>query len=149
MMNTNFAQILVSKLKSSSTNLRFGVLSLVFTFVFLGMGSNSHAQGLSTSNKSINTSVLDGKTFKVEDATILEKLMEAERNLMEPGGDEVYEALATHFIKGISHNIKTTTLTTRDSVLKALVDVNNYSKNFQSPGIALQLATEDVMKLFN
>ena len=146
-MNTKIAQTFVGNGKTSK--IKLGLMSLLFTFVFMGMGVTSQAQSLSTKGSSLNTTLLDGKTFKVEKAQILDDLMMAKRDLAQSNADEIYIALATNFIDGITHKVKNTTLSMRDAVYTSYVDVVNFSKNFKSPDAQLQAAAEDVLKLFN
>lgn len=131
MMNTNFAQIMVSNLKVSSTKFKVGFLSLIFTFVFLGMGTTSHAQTLKTSNTKIDVSVLDNYSFKVDRGDVISTLMAFKETIPSQQQDERYHNLATRyagtFYKALANN---PTLEIRKAAEFATHDLYGFAERF-------------------
>jgi hypothetical protein len=149
MMHTNFAQILVSKLKMISTNVKVGFLSLIFTFVFLGMGNTSHAQSLATSDTKIDASVLDSYSFKQGRAYVTSKLDEVRQN--QSNTNEAYVAFKNHFITAIKTNLTSSNVEVRQAVINAYYSVSHYAKNYQAGVVNTHLnqAIQEVSSAIN
>ncbi len=150
MMNTNFAQILVSNLKMSSTKFKVGFLSLIFTFVFLGMGTTSHAQSLSTSDVKIDQTVLDAYSFKKDRGFVITTLSAARIDNSLASSDEVYTNLRNSFISSIITNLESSNLIdVRQAVTTAYYATFHSSKAFKSADGKLIAAVKDVSSLIN
>ncbi len=149
MMNTNFAQILVSGLKSTSNRCKVGFMALAFTFVFLGMGTTSHAQSLKTSDSKIDASVLDNYSFKVQSSHVLDVLRSAKEDLSSPDGDEVYKNLKNYFIDGIVSNLNNSNNDVKTAVHAAFYSLSNYANRFRNPGNRVDEVATEVSNLIH
>jgi hypothetical protein len=142
-MNTNFAQILVSNLKMSSSRFKVGMMSLVFTFVFLGMGTTSHAQSLMKSDAKVDASILENYSFKTETSFVMDVLRSELEDLSSPDGDEVYKTLKNHFIMTIVSNVDRNNGDVRQAVQIAYVDLVHFAERFKNPdGKIVEVVTE-------
>lgn len=149
MMNTNFAQILVSNLKMSSSRFKVGMMSLVFTFVFLGMGTNSHAQSLMKSDAKVDASILENYTFKTE-ASFVKNVLRAEmEDLSSPDGDELYKNLKNHFIMTIVNNVERNTGNVSQAVQIAYVDLVHFAERYKNPDGKIVEVVAEVSALIN
>lgn len=149
MMNTNFAQILVSGLKMSSNRFKVGMLSLIFTFVFLGMGTNSHAQSLQASNAKIDVSVLDGYSFKTSASVVKDVLRPVLANTNATGPNELANNLKKHFISSIITNVNNNNGNVRQAVHSAYFELVSFSRNFNNPDAKVVEVVQEVSALIN
>lgn len=148
-MNTNFAQILVSNLKIGSAKFKVGFLSLIFTFVFLGMGTTSHAQTLSTSDVKIDQTVLDGYSFKKDRGFVVTTLENARVDNSGTSVDEVYANLRNGFITNILRNLEGSNTDVKTAVVNAYHGTYHASTSFKNADDKLVLAVKEVSALIN
>ena len=139
MINTKFAQTFVS-----SKTLRLGVMSLLFTFVFLGVGVTSQAQSLVKTPGKVDYTVLDGYTFKLDRAEVLETLYELRQSAPQPGAaastelyDDLYSRLVCDFILALEDN---PTQDVRSAFFNTYDQLHGYASKYKNPNATISQA---------
>lgn len=139
MINTKFAQTFVS-----SKTLRLGVMSLLFTFVFLGMGVTAQAQSFVKTPGKVDYTVLDGYTFKLDRAEVLETLYELRQTAPQSGlngstelYDDLYSRLVCDFILALEDN---PTQDVRAAFFNTYDNLHGYAIKYNNPESAISQA---------
>lgn len=139
MINTKFAQTFVS-----SKTLRLGVMSLLFTFVFLGMGVTAQAQSFVKTPGKVDYTVLDGYTFKLDRAEVLETLYDLRQAAPAPGAsastelyDNLYSQLVCDFILELENN---PTMDVRSAFFKTYDNLHGFATRFKNPTATISQA---------
>lgn len=139
MINTKFAQTFVS-----SKTLRLGVMSLLFTFVFLGMGVTAQAQSFVKTPSKVDYTVLDGYTFKLDRAEVLETMYELRQASPQPGAasstelyNDLYSKLVCDFILKLENN---PTQDVRSAFFETYDNLHGYASKYKNPNATISQA---------
>lgn len=146
MINTKFAQTFVSSTKA----LKLSVLSVVFTFVFLGMGVTTQAQSVSNTPGTVDASVLEQYSFKVDRGHVISTLTEFRQNFDASGQTEVYVGLCKALVGDITSTlIKYPSLDVRQVMTRSFYNLNGFATRYGSnaPSTLVNQVFSDVSDL--
>jgi hypothetical protein len=138
MINTKFAQTFVS-----SKTLRFGIMSLLFTFVFLGTGVTAQAQSVVKTPSKVDYTVLDGYTFKLDRAEVRQTLDELRREASQAASssntelyDDLYYRLVYDFILKLDANPNQDV---RSAFFETYDNLHGYASKYRNPNATISL----------
>jgi hypothetical protein len=146
MINTKFAQTFVSSTKA----LKLSVLSVVFTFVFLGMGVTTQAQSFTTSPGAVDASVLDQYSFKVDRGQVISTLNEFRTNFDASGQTEVYAGLCKALVGDITSTLNDYPLMDVQQVMRrSFYNLNGFAARYgvNAPSALVNQVFSDVSDL--